>query len=449
MRRHALADQWIVIVDDDAMSLKNARTLLRDQNMRVSALRSGSDLLSFLQKNDPDLILLDIQMPEMDGFATYRKLREFEEKEDRLPTPVIFLTGDSDSETERRGLQAGASDFIRKPFNKEILVQRIQNIIANSKRIETLTAKATIDKLTGFLNKASGNIRIQEACKTGNGVLMIVDLDSFKLVNDLFGHEMGDKVLMAFADIVRHNTRSEDILCRIGGDEFLAFYRNAASEEAVAALIHRLNRELERVCKELMGEDHGIPIGASVGCVFVPEHGIDLEWLFGLADKALYQVKMNGKHGYQVYDPAKENGEEEAGDLDRELARITQVIEERTRGSGAMWLGLDSITWIYRYLLRHMERYKESVIKMIFQVRVEGEDKPLAETVALFGEVLQKTLRRSDILFQCKKDQFFLLLPELSEENIQILVDRIMRKWESTGEGDGVTVLYSAEKVEG
>ena len=106
---------WIVVVDDEPFSLTNAKNLLREKNMRVSCLRSGADLLEFIKGHTPDLVLLDILMPDMDGFETYRALRSFEEKEGRAQLPVIFLTGEDSSETERRGLKAGASDFIHKP----------------------------------------------------------------------------------------------------------------------------------------------------------------------------------------------------------------------------------------------------------------------------------------------------------------------------------------------
>ncbi len=227
---------WIVVVDDEVISLTNAKTILSDQNMRVSCLRSGRDLLKFMETHTPDLILLDILMPDMDGFEAYRELRKMEELVGRKRTPVIFLSGAEDSETERRGLKEGASDFIRKPFNKEVLIRRIDNAITNAKTIESLTEEATTDGLTGLLNKASGTERISKLCDERAGTLMLFDLDNFKLVNDLYGHDMGDRVLESFADIVRHNVRGEDVVARIGGDEFMAFFCDMQKEEAVAAL---------------------------------------------------------------------------------------------------------------------------------------------------------------------------------------------------------------------
>ena len=176
---------WIAVVDDEPLSLTNAKNMLNKYDMRVSCLRSGKDLLKFMEKNDPDLVLLDVLMPEMDGFETYRALRVFEEKAERPRTPVIFLTGESSSEAERRGLKAGASDFIHKPFDEDILVKRIKNTIVNSKMIESLTEEVTQDKLTGFLNKASGTKKVAELCKKNTGSQLGLEFKNFKLVNYL------------------------------------------------------------------------------------------------------------------------------------------------------------------------------------------------------------------------------------------------------------------------
>ena len=183
-------DYWIVVVDDEAVSLIEAKCLLDEENMRVSCLRSGRNLLKFIERHTPDLILLDILMPEMDGFETYHALRRYEEQTGRSNIPVIFLTGEEDRETERRGLKAGASDFIHKPFDRDILLSRIKNTIMNHKTIESLEEEVTVDKLTGFLNKASGSEKIEKLCRETRGALLVMDLDNFKLVNDLFGHDM-------------------------------------------------------------------------------------------------------------------------------------------------------------------------------------------------------------------------------------------------------------------
>ena len=439
---------WIVVVDDEVLSLTNAKTILSDQDMRVSCLRSGRDLLKFMETHTPDLILLDILMPGMDGFETYRELRKMEELVGRKRTPVIFLSGAEDSETERRGLKEGASDFIRKPFNKEVLIRRIDNAITNAKTIESLTEEATTDGLTGLLNKASGTRRISKLCDERAGTLMLFDLDSFKLVNDLYGHDMGDRVLESFADIVRHNVRGDDVVARIGGDEFMAFFCDMQKEEAVAALTKRLNEQLVGQAEKLMGKTLDIPLGVTVGAAMVPEHGRDYETLFPLADGALYTAKQNGKHGYAIYSKDAESGMSSEANLKRELDRITKIVEERNGGNAPFVLGPEPFSFIYRFAKRFYTRHGGNAAKMLFVLSRDGsrDARFLVEESERFCEVLQKTLRKSDFILQNKPNQFFVFLPELTEPNFQKIIDRIMGMWDKY-DHDGVNVEYVIEPI--
>ena len=117
---------WVVVVDDDVSNLKMAGTILSKHGMRVTALKSGTALLDYVRDNKPDLILLDIKMPGLDGFGTMERLKEQDESAD---IPVIFLTADENEASETRGLKLGAMDFIKKPFVPEVLVLRVRHII--------------------------------------------------------------------------------------------------------------------------------------------------------------------------------------------------------------------------------------------------------------------------------------------------------------------------------
>ncbi len=124
-KRCAMAD-WVVVVDDDVTNLKMAGTILSKHGMRVTALKSGTVLLNYLRDNHPDLILLDIKMPGLDGFATLERLKE---SDDTVDIPVIFLTADDNEASETRGLRLGAMDFIKKPFVPDVLVLRVRHTI--------------------------------------------------------------------------------------------------------------------------------------------------------------------------------------------------------------------------------------------------------------------------------------------------------------------------------
>ena len=122
-------DERVVVVDDDAIILKNANLILAEAGFKVTCLKSGKLLMDYIAVNQADLLLLDIRMPDMDGFETIRVLREWESDNSREAVPVIFLTANEDSESEARGLSLGALDFIRKPFSSEALKIRVRNLI--------------------------------------------------------------------------------------------------------------------------------------------------------------------------------------------------------------------------------------------------------------------------------------------------------------------------------
>ncbi len=441
---------WIVVVDDETICLTNARNMLGEEGMRVSCLRSGSDLLKFMERNTPDLILLDVMMPVMNGFETYHALREFEDRESRPHIPVIFLTGENDSATEQQGLSLGASDYIHKPFHKDILVKRIENIIKNSKTIESLTEEAKVDMLTGFLNKAYGTERISMLCGRMTGALMILDLDNFKLVNDLFGHDMGDKVLVAVSDIIRKSFAETVVISRIGGDEFMAFCENLRNEGALSAMTLRLNDHLQKEAVRLMGEEHGIPLGISVGAVLVPEHGRNYEKLFACADQALYQVKQNGKHGYHLYDQLTDGSDTTGMEPVQKLERILRIVEERNDSVGAILLGSDSFVLVYQFIMRYYKRYGGTAALVLFTLSFDREEdsKKNMEIRSAFSNVLKNTLRKSDLIMQSGLNDYCVMLTKYTKVETEFVINRIVRKWNKEEYSAGVALAHVYRHIE-
>ena len=438
----------IVVVDDDAISLKQARDFLNGDDMKVNCLCSGSELLLFLQKNTPDLILLDLMMPEMDGFEIYEKLCEYEEKNGLHHTPVIFMTGDGDSHVEQRGLEIGASDFIRKPFHPEVLLSRVRNIIANTKMIADLTEEATTDKLTGFYNKDYAESKMTELCKRSRGMLMILDLDNFKLVNDLYGHDMGDELLKAFADIAKSSCRAEDVFCRIGGDEFLAFFAGTVEEYVAVNFSIHLNEQIICACRSLMGEEFDIPVGVSIGCIKVPENG-DYHELFKLADKALYQVKQNGRHGCHFYDTGVREVSSETFEPDMELKRMILMCTERGRSEKAMMVGQDAFIPIYRYMERFARRHPSKLAVLFFYLTA-GEDvadDEFMDAMACLGNILQNNLRRNDVITKGRANGYYLLLPEIVGNDEKVVIERVTGLWEKSAHYRSITLGYVCDSV--
>ncbi len=422
--------KWIAIVDDDMLNLNMAGQILTQNRMRVSAMKSGTSLLRFMQVNRPDLILLDIVMPGMDGFETLQQLRELEEARGLGKTPVIFLTADQDAATESRGFEMGVVDYIRKPFVPEILLKRIANAVEQQAQINKFETDATVDKLTGFLNKAASAEKIAVLCNEKRGALMMIDLDAFKLVNDLYGHEMGDRVLTAFAECIRA-ALPDGVYGRIGGDEFLVFAHGLTREDDAADFTAALNRSLLARAKALMGEEMEIPLGASVGIVMVPEQGTDYPELFKMADKALYHVKQNGKHGYAIYGSYDDVPEHAVG-----IASVSRLLEERHIPDCALMLDRESFMYVYRFVMRHLMRNRDTGCKVLFTVSAEGTQE--AEIAEEFGIFLQHALRKSDLMMKAGKKQYFVLLPEVGQ-NGTAAAERVTEAWNGQHPGNPVT----------
>lgn len=437
--------KWIIVVDDDVINLKMAGKILSKNSYRVTALKSGSLLLDYLKENTPDLILLDIKMPEMDGFETLGRLRKQEQELHRTEVPVIFLTADDDFGTESRSFEVGVSDFIRKPFDVDVLLKRIANTLGKQEKLLQFREEAMTDALTGFLNKGASNERIAVRCREEKGCLMVVDLDSFKLVNDLYGHGAGDKVLLQFAQILKRNTRPKSVLGRIGGDEFVV-YSDDTSEEAVRSFTNTLNKELVLAAKEIMGEEMDIPLGVSIGAVFAPESGTNYTELFKLADKALYNVKQNGKHGCSIGHEKTTDAEDEMEEMN--LRHLSEIFSERNIPGNALWLDKDAFGFVYRFVMRYIKRYQKKACKVLFTIKPSADIDPqtYAEYIEKFGLHTQNMLRKSDIMTQTRSNQFMVFLTDMKEASITQVIGGILSTWYREYYGV-ITIGYEVEFV--
>ncbi len=229
------------------------------------------------------------------------------------------------------------------------------------------------------------------------------------------------------------------MVARIGGDEFAAFFLNLNDETGLTALARRLNGQFWEETEKLFGGTLDIPLGISMGAVTVPTNGRDYENLFPLADSALYRAKHSGKRGYVLYaqEECAELSREE--NLQREMERITQIVEERNDSDDALLLGFEQFASVYRFVKRSSARYEGKACKCLFVL--SGDDgEALMDAAKQFGECLQKTLSRSDVILQNKTNQFFLLLPELTEQDIPAVAERIMKAWRSSPHSVGIQI---------
>ena len=354
----------ILIVDDEPMMLKLTNHILAGKYEVVTA-NNAEEALQLYEKEHPDLILTDLLMPGMTGFEMHETLQ----KRYTDVIPVIYMTADDTGESETKGFDLGAADYIHKPFRPDVLLRRVEHTLKDYEHMKDLREEAVTDPLTGLLNKGGVAKVMTRVCLEQSGVFMIIDLDSFKLVNDLYGHDDGDEILKCFAAVVRANVRSEDIVGRIGGDEFIAFCYGVNEEPFIRHFSESVNEQFLAGARRILGADMSIPFGASIGAVYVPgENGSrDYEEVFKNADDTLYNVKQNGKHGYDIFFK-DENATVDLKQTDpkEDLERFSQILEERNIKDSALWLNQEAFTGVYRFLLRYLRRYEGTAVKAIF-----------------------------------------------------------------------------------
>ena len=440
---------WIIIVDDNATDLRSAENALKGIGINTTALNSGRELLDLLRQSAsvPDLLLINILMRDMDGFETLKAVRDL--PDGKAGIPVIFLSTDPAQASETNGLRLGAIDYIHKPISPDVLTSRVQNALQTQQKLHRLERNAMIDRMTGFLNKDTVEDRMEAICQVETGFLCVLDLDSFKLFNDLYGHDMGDQVIVTFSELLKSNMRSEDICGRIGGDEFLLFAKNMRTENELRHFTERINQDYLGMMHKLFADSLKFPTGVSIGAAAVPLQGREYRKLFHLADQALGTVKQTGKGGCALSGSPHIDAPDPSDKLN--LDTVTKILEERSISPNAMWMGREAFINIYRYMMRYMERYHGAAYRVLFTVTpceriIDNEQHVMITTE--FRRLIQKSLRNSDVMVEVSNTQIFLLLPETHEMGIKVVIDRLLNNWNLTPYHDRATITWEAGPVQ-
>jgi two-component system, cell cycle response regulator len=287
----------ILVIDDSAEihTLVKAR-LAKEQVIIHSALDAASGLAA-AKEIRPDLVLLDVDMPDRDGFDLCMDLKA---NPDTMDVPIIFLTGATSTADKIRGLELGATDYVTKPFDPAELRARVGATLRNRHLLELLSKRAMIDGLTELWNRtyldAQLSIELAAARRSGQPLSCIMaDVDRFKSINDTYGHSFGDDVIRKTAAVFKQYCREEDIVCRYGGEEFTILLPNTTVQNA-AELAERLRVALAAE----QFSYHNAPV--SITCSFgVANLGEQIPpSLIELADEALYRAKHSGRNRVEV-----------------------------------------------------------------------------------------------------------------------------------------------------
>lgn len=292
-----MSKQAVILVVDDSPTNVQTLALLLKNDYVIKVATDGVRALELAgQDSIPDLILLDVQMPDIDGYDVLRLLRE---NSDTAEIPIIFITGKDRVEDEEYGLELGAVDYITKPIRPSIVKARVKTHIMLKQQHDQLLAMATRDQLTGLYNRhylADTLSKKVSHCKRHNEALSVimVDIDHFKNVNDTFGHLMGDLILKAVAKVLGESARKEDIAARFGGEEFVLVLDNCTAEDAMIKA-----EKLRKAIQSLMTQ--GIETTASFGVAQLTENIQRYEDLLKNADTALYIAKEEGRNCVVMY----------------------------------------------------------------------------------------------------------------------------------------------------
>lgn len=438
----------ILIVDDSKTNLASARSVLSGA-YKVTAVTSGAQALKFLETGSCDLILLDINMPEMDGFEVMSRIRE---KEPLANIPIIFLTADSDAQTESRCLEDGAVDFIAKPFVPAVMLSRIGRILEMEdmrrqlaeklekkiQEVSDIKSRSRQDALTGLWNRAHTEEAVNEIIRGGGkGMLFMIDMDNFKAINDNYGHIEGDNTLKMFAETMRKFSSEGDVLCRIGGDEFVMFVNEVTSKSRAGNLASDIIYDL---CTKIAEKKFETNTSVSIGISQIPDDGTDFNTVYNAADKALYYVKQNGKNSFHFFSEQKEE-ENARGSTIVDLKYLREIMSRGDSGKGAYQLDLESFHHVYNFIRRLVERSSRDVQIILFTAEYSDPEVTVEESeiaLEMLEQAVFTSMRRSDVSTRYSSKQIIVILMDTLQENGNIVTERIIECFEK---------LYTGKKV--
>ncbi|PLX95479.1 MAG: diguanylate cyclase [Desulfuromonas sp.] len=329
----------ILVVDDSATIRMLLRASLEEEGFRVIEACCGQEAIALFEKIRPDAILLDVDMPGLDGFETCQEIRSRSGGEH---VPILMVTGRDDTKSILRAFEVGATDFFNKPINQAILKHRVHYMLRASDALRKSREKqeqihhlAFFDQLTGLANRSLFKASLEKALQESKGsdkqlAVLFLDLDRFKKINDTLGHHVGDLLLQSVAtridnciretDAVTRSSEDESISCvsRLGGDEFTILLTDLETPGDAGKVARRI---IDNIRQPHDLEDYEVFVTSSVGISLFPNDGEDADTLMKNADTAMYHSKEHGRNRLQFYKKSLNNCAAERLELENDLRR--------------------------------------------------------------------------------------------------------------------------------
>lgn len=328
----------ILVIDDSMTNLMLLKAHL--SNMGLLPLLAGNAIegINLAIEQKPDVILLDVMMPEIDGFETCRRLKA----DSRTSSiPIIFVSAKDQSEDKISGLKMGAIDYVTKPFNKGELQARIGIVLQMMELQEKLFRQANTDELTQLANRRHfftvlDRELIQAKIRGGSLAVMMFDVDHFKKINDTYGHQAGDKILQQVGKILRESIYPLDIAARYGGEEFVVVMPGIPVSDA-AQRAQKLIKIIDESHWEVGGKEISVTCSAGVA-VFDGSDRIDPYGLIRMADDALYAAKNRGRNCVVSYSDisqqavVKTHESNDFRELQSKISSLAMQVRQQTLG---------------------------------------------------------------------------------------------------------------------
>ncbi len=287
----------VLIVDDEEIVRNFLCSLLLRYGHRCEVAKSGIEALEKIKNDSFDAAVIDIVMPRMDGVALTEELLTLYSN-----LPIMLVTGHAQEHSAESAMAAGAREFIRKPFSVEEFIMRFDKMMRDHKEEKALLALSLTDELTGLCNRRRFFILTEQYLKVAirkkeRPLLLFVDMDDLKGINDRYGHNEGDQVLIDLANILKKTFRESDIISRIGGDEFVVLLE--CSDKTSEALITRLNENVKNYNAQKSERILSISLGTAQ---FDPESPSSIDELLSKADGSMYAHKKRRRRGSEQWD---------------------------------------------------------------------------------------------------------------------------------------------------
>lgn len=281
----------VLIIDDDKISAEYCTAILEHAGIQVLCLNQPENVFEEIVNFDPDVILLDMYMPNINGVEMASVIRQHQ---NFSAIPIVIMSGETDINKQFKMRSAGADDFILKPFKPHHLADTILNRIQRSRQTKHLIYTDGLTGLMLFTKIKDQIVSLLDSCIRYNldFSVALIDLDHFKNVNDTYGHLTGDQILRGFAEFLLARVRKSDIVTRSGGEEFTIIFPYTTAENAKRAIDSYLTAYGNRVQH---ANDKEFKVTFSAGIASIAQHQ-ELDALLAAADQALYRAKANGRN---------------------------------------------------------------------------------------------------------------------------------------------------------